>query len=226
MSSRSNAVVVFAIAALMGLFVLVRYAVASEPAGGATKAGKDGARHLDLNSFAVATILEGFAKNPETSTKDVRTVIEYDLEVGLWVLRNRSWRNDDMVECAETFVALKDISDAQAVEIAKLYNDWHPMQPKAFKMAVHGPVRDRVIAKMRARIKDKEAKKQIDEIEWNLSGEREEFLHPEQFHPEKLAPPARQREGSAPKTEPQPAPAATPAQEFAPVGGRLGSGRR
>src|SRR5208337_3881409 len=75
---------------------------------------------LDLKVPIVTTILERFAHDPKTTASDVRELLKHDLDAGLWVIANRSFRSGDLVGCAGFFVELPEVDDLRAARIAEV----------------------------------------------------------------------------------------------------------
>ena len=167
---------------LVAALIVVFWAVAalageSEPAA-SQPSGKDTMSHFNLNDDVVAVVLERFAENPKTKSADVRKLMEYDIKAGLWVIRNRSFRGDDLVECADYLASLNRLEDSFAVEVAEVYRTWQAWDPKAFHMATDDPVRNRVLTKMRDLAKGKEAKKTIQRSIDRFDADRDNFNSP------------------------------------------------
>ena len=103
---------------------------------------------------------------------------EDDIKAGLWVIRNRSFRGDDLIECADYLVNLTRLEDSFAVEVAEVYRTWQAWDPKAFQMATDDPVRNRVLTKMRDLAKGKEAKTTIQHYIDRFDADRDNFKFP------------------------------------------------
>jgi hypothetical protein len=141
--------------------------------------GKPKVANFDLEVPVVRTTLERFANDSKTTPEDVRTLAEQDLNAGIWVIHIRSFRSDDLVECADYFLNLANVGDAQAVRIAEVYYLWEGMRPGAFDMTAHDPLRNKILARMLIQAEGREAKKKIQVFIDHLAGERENFRHPE-----------------------------------------------
>jgi hypothetical protein len=94
------------------------------------------------------------------------------------VIRNRSFRGDDLIECADYLVNLTRLEDSFAVEVAEVYRTWQAWDPKAFQMATDDPVRNRVLTKMRDLAKGKEAKTTIQHYIDRFDADRDNFKFP------------------------------------------------